>query len=197
MPRRALCFSVDSPIAMFSKASVSPSWAIASSISIAPYLWPAREFGSRCGALVMDSWPPATTMSNSPARMSWSARAIASSPERHTLLTVSAGTLIGMPAFTAAWRAGICPAPAWSTWPMITYWTCSPPIPARSSAALIAKPPRSAPEKDLSEPRRRPIGVRAPATITDVVPWVPAVPDMTHSPYAVRVNEGLPQCTER
>ena len=27
-------------------------------------------------------------------------------PERHTLLTVVAGTVIGMPAFTAAWRAG-------------------------------------------------------------------------------------------
>ena len=64
--------------------------------------------------------PPATTISNSPARMSWSASAIASSPDRHTLLIVSDGTFIGMPASTAAWRAGIWPAPAWSTWPMIT-----------------------------------------------------------------------------
>ena len=31
-----------------------------------------------------------------------------------------AGTLIGIPAFTAAWRAVIWPCPAWSTWPMIT-----------------------------------------------------------------------------
>ncbi len=45
---------------------------------------------------------------------------MASRPERQTLLTVSAGTVIGMPAATAAWRAGIWPAPAWSTWPMIT-----------------------------------------------------------------------------
>ena len=36
--------------------------------------------------MVIDSWPPATMMSNSPARMSWSASAIASSPDRHTLL---------------------------------------------------------------------------------------------------------------
>ena len=41
-------------------------------------------------------------------------------PERHTLLTVVAGTLSGMPAFTAAWRAGIWPWPASSTWPMNT-----------------------------------------------------------------------------
>lgn len=58
----------------------------------------------------MDSWPPATTTSNSPARMSWSASAMASSPDRHTLLTVSAGTFIGMPALIAACRAGIWPA---------------------------------------------------------------------------------------
>ena len=32
-------------------------------------------------------------------------------PERHTLLTVIAGTVIGMPAFTAAWRAVIWPWP--------------------------------------------------------------------------------------
>ena len=57
--------------------------------------------------LDVDSFPPATTMSNSPARISWSASAIASRPDRQTLLIVSAGTLIGMPALTAAWRAGI------------------------------------------------------------------------------------------
>ena len=64
--------------------------------------------------------PPATTTSNSPAPISWSAIAIAFSPDRHTLFTVSAGTVIGMPPLTAACRAVICPAPAWMTWPMIT-----------------------------------------------------------------------------
>ena len=64
--------------------------------------------------------PPATTTSHSPRLISWSADAIALSPERHTLLTVRAGTLIGMPPLTAAWRAVIWPAPAWITWPMIT-----------------------------------------------------------------------------
>src|SRR5438067_9230129 len=37
---------------------------------------------------------------------------------RSTLLIVSAGVSIGSPAPTAAWRAGACPAPACSTWPM-------------------------------------------------------------------------------
>ena len=64
--------------------------------------------------------PPATTTSTSPARISWSASAIAFRPERQTLLMVNAGTSIGMPAATAAWRAVICPAPACRTWPMIT-----------------------------------------------------------------------------
>ena len=93
--------------------------------------------------------------------------AIALRPERHTLLIVIAGTVIGMPAACAACRAGICPAPAVSTWPMITYSTCSGATPDFSSAPLMARPPRSEPEKSLSDPSSRPIGVRAPATITD------------------------------
>ena len=68
----------------------------------------------------MDSWPPATTISASPARIIRAALVMATSPERQTLLTVSAGTLSGMPAVTAAWRAGFCPAPACRTWPMST-----------------------------------------------------------------------------
>ena len=87
---------------------------------VSPYLNPSRDFGSRCGALVIDSMPPATTISTSPARISWSAIAIALSPERQTLLMVIDGTLIEMPPATAALRAGFCPAPARMTWPMIT-----------------------------------------------------------------------------
>ncbi len=160
---------MDAPIAIWSNAQNSPSWAMWSSIVTSPYLNPSRDLGSRCGAWVIDSCPPATTISNSPARISWSARAIASRPERQTLLTVSAGTSIEIPAATAACRAGIWPAPAVSTCPMITYSTWSGATPARSSAALIANPPSWAPEKSFSAPCSRPIGVRAPATITDSV----------------------------
>ena len=38
----------------------------------------------------------------------------------HTLLMLRAGTFMGMPAATAAWRAGIWPAPAVRTCPMMT-----------------------------------------------------------------------------
>ena len=87
---------------------------------VSPYLNPSRDFGSRWGALVIDSMPPATTISTSPARISWSAIAIALSPDRQTLLMVIDGTLIEIPPATAAPRAGFCPAPARMTWPMIT-----------------------------------------------------------------------------
>jgi hypothetical protein len=64
--------------------------------------------------------PPATTVSTSPARIIWSASAMALSPDRQTLLIVMAGTSCGTPARIAAWRAVIWPAPACRTWPMIT-----------------------------------------------------------------------------
>ncbi len=63
-----------------------------SSTSTEPYLYPDRDLGSRCGAWVIDSMPPATTISNSPALISWSASAMASRPDRQTLLIVSDGT---------------------------------------------------------------------------------------------------------
>ena len=86
---------------------------------MSPYLKPSRDFGSRCGALVIDSMPPATTISTSPARISWSAIAMAFRPERHTLLIVIDGMFIGRPAAMPAVRAGFWPAPARMTWPMI------------------------------------------------------------------------------
>jgi hypothetical protein len=54
------------------------------------------------------------------------------------LLIVSEETSLGMPALICAWREGICPWPACSTWPITTCSTCSGSTPARSSAALIA-----------------------------------------------------------
>src|SRR6478752_6423134 len=94
---------------------------------------------------------------------------MASMPDRHILLIVSEGTSQPMPAATAACLAGICPAPAVSTCPMITYSTSDAGTLAFSSAPAIAMAPRSLPEKSLSEPMSLPTGVRAPATITDVV----------------------------
>src|SRR5699024_492891 len=157
--------------------------------------------GSKCGALVIDSMPPATITSNSPAVMSWSARAIASRPDRQTLLIVTEGTSMGTPALTAAWREGIWPAPAWSTCPMTTYPTCSPPTPARSSAAPIAKPPRSTAENPAREPRSRPVGVLAPPTMTEPgmltgLQMVGGASGLQRYPYGLRHSYGCQRYSE-
>ncbi len=59
--------------------------------------------------------PPATTMSYSPAWIIWSAMAMASRPDRQTLLRVNDGVDIGMPASVPVLRAGFWPEPAWIT----------------------------------------------------------------------------------
>src|SRR6478752_4019932 len=94
---------------------------------------------------------------------------MASMPDRHILLIDSDGTSQPMPAATAACLAGICPAPAVRTCPMITYSTADAGTLAFSNAPAIAIAPRSLPEKSFSEPISLPTGVRAPATITEVV----------------------------
>ena len=105
--------------------------------------------------------PPATTTSASPERIIWSARWMAYSPERQTLLTVRAGTPMGMPAFTAACRAGFCPWPACSTCPITTWSTVSAGTPERPRAAAIAMPPSSIAEHPARALPILPMGVRA------------------------------------
>ncbi|MNW04374.1 hypothetical protein D3C71_2004550 [compost metagenome] len=85
--------------------------------------------------------PAATTTVASPTASMRAPSMIAVSPERHTLLTEPEWTCHGMPAPTAAWRAGFCPAPAARTWPMSTASTASAGIPPFSSAPLIAALP--------------------------------------------------------
>ena len=78
----------------------NPSWIIESISSASPSLTPSRPFGRTYGAFVIDSIPPATATSISPARIIWSAIAIADMPDRQTLFTVIAGTSLGRPAPT-------------------------------------------------------------------------------------------------
>src|ERR1700677_417755 len=110
--------------------------------------------------------PPATTTSHWPVMICCAAWAIAVRPDRHSLLTVVAGTLIGTPPATAASRAGFGPTPAWTTLPRMTASTWSPAIPARSRAARIAVPQRAGADNRERPPSILPIGVRAPATRT-------------------------------
>jgi hypothetical protein len=82
--------------------------------------YPNRAFGRRYGAFDIDSIPPATITSCSPARIITSASVAARMPEAHTLLIVSEPTVGPSPIPTDTWRDGIWPAPAWSTSPMTT-----------------------------------------------------------------------------
>ena len=87
-------------------ASVSPSCTIESIICACPMRAPNRATGTRYGARVMFSMPPATTTSTSPARIICDAIATDFSPDPQSMLIVVAGTSFGMPAASAAWRAG-------------------------------------------------------------------------------------------
>ena len=69
---------------------------------MSPRREPSRAFGRTNGAFVIDSMPPATAISRSPARIIWSAIAMAEVPDRQTLFTVMAGISLGMPAAIAA-----------------------------------------------------------------------------------------------
>src|SRR5687768_442990 len=113
------------------------------------------------GAFDIASMPPPTPTSRSPARIAWSRIPTPRIPLAHTLLTVSDETSFGMPPLICAWRLGICPWPACSTWPKTTCWTSSPFTSARSSAASIALPPRSVASSGERPPPSFPNGVRA------------------------------------
>ena len=79
---------------------------IVSTVSSGPIFVPVRVFLIAWGAFDIDSMPPATAISISPAAIARAAPITASRPDPHTLLTVTHGTEFGRPANSAAWRAG-------------------------------------------------------------------------------------------
>src|ERR1700722_368800 len=114
----------------------------------------------------MLSMPPATTTSAERARKrSWAIMA-AFMPEPHILLIVVAPAARGNPAPMAACRAGACPCPAGKTQPIRISSTLSAAIPARSTAAKIARAPSAGALTSFKSPRKPPIGVRAAPTMT-------------------------------
>src|SRR4249919_719079 len=137
-----------------------------SSISTLPYLVPVREPLSRCGALVIDSMPPATTTVAEPALMrSWPS-ITAFMPEPQTLLMVVAPAAVGIFAAMAAWRAGAWPRPAGRTQPMITSSTWSGARPAWSRAPAMAVAPSVGVGTPVNWPSREPMAVRLAPTMT-------------------------------
>src|SRR3954470_5069790 len=111
--------------------------------------------------------PPVTTTSTSPVRIIESAISTARIEDAQTLLIVSAGVSFGRPAAIGPCRAGAWPAPAYSTWPMITYCGSCGSRPIRSSAPRMAIAPSSGASRDARPPPSLPKGVRTAETITD------------------------------
>src|SRR5690348_8899370 len=127
---------------------------------------PVREPLSRCGALVIDSMPPATTTLAVPALIrSWPS-ITAFMPEPQTLLMVVHGAEVGMSAAIAAWRAGAWPSPAGRTQPMISSSTWSAATPACAIAPAIAAAPSVGVGTPVNWPRKEPIAVRLAPTMT-------------------------------
>ena len=138
-----------------------------------------------CGALVIDSMPPATTIEAEPALIRSWASMMAFMPEPQTLLMVVAPAENGMPAATAACRAGAWPRLAGSTQPMITSDTSSAGTPAWASAAAMAVAPSAGVGTPVNWPRKEPMAVRlAPAmTMSDM-----GVPVAVLSPRIIGVG---------
>src|SRR6478672_5799537 len=129
---------------------------------------PLRPLGSRCGALVIDSMPPATTIVAWPEESSSAAIIAAFMPEPHILLMVVAGVDLSRPAPSAAWRAGAWPWPAPSTLPKMRSSTSLAFTPACSMAALIATEPSCEAVTEPNLPCIEPMGVRLAPTMTMV-----------------------------
>ena len=109
---------------------------------------------NRYGACDMFSIPPATTTRASPSRTACEASMTALSPDPQTLLMVSAATVGGKPAFSAACRAGACPTPAERIIPMMTSSTSRKCRPARSRAARMTIDPSSGSRDPLQGPQK-------------------------------------------
>src|SRR3954470_15227812 len=105
MPSSRATFEFCWTMCSSSNVDVRPSETIESISWPLPSRYPKRAFFRRYGAFVIDSMPPVTMHSCSPARIIASAISIARIDDAHTLLIVSAGVSIGRPAPTAACRA--------------------------------------------------------------------------------------------
>ncbi len=158
-------FSAVTPMWYWLYTSHNPSMIMVSTSFASHMRKPSREPIRACGDRLIDSWPPATTISESPLAIDCAPSIAALRPEPHTLLMVIDGIISGSPARIAAWRAGFWPQPAASTWPMITSETCSGATPARSSTLRMTSAPSSEAGVFARLPPNLPIAVRAAPTM--------------------------------
>ena len=103
-PVRSATFSAVSDIESPQRPSVRAATRLSSSFPW-PSRSPTRAPRTTKGAWLMDSMPPASTMSASPASCRCAAEMTAWMPEPQSRFTVSAGTESGTPARSPTWRA--------------------------------------------------------------------------------------------
>ena len=149
-----------------SYASSRPSSIMWSSTWPWPMRMPLRPLGSKCGALVMLSMPPATTRSWLPASSMSCASMVANRPEPHILDSVTAPVPCPSPPLNPACRAGAWPCPAIRQLPNTTWSMRAGSTPARATAAWMAAPPKSCAASDANTPWNAPMGVRAADRMT-------------------------------
>ena len=120
---------------------------------------PVREPSSRCGALVIDSMPPATTMSAEPALIASWPSITAFMPEPQTLLMVVAPVATGMPARDRRLARGRL-AEAGRQHAAHDHFATRPrrATPDCASAALMAVAPRVVAGTPVNWPSRAPSG---------------------------------------
>ena len=136
-------------------------------------------FGITNGARDIDSTPPATIRSASPARTARAAIASESRLEPQSRLTVLPDTSVGSPASSQAIRATLrLSSPAWFAQPNTTSSTAPQSTSgSRSASAVSTCAARSSGRTGASAPPYRPNGVRIPSTRNAVImsasnsPW--------------------------
>ena len=118
--------------------------------SVVSYIvrWPRGKavsgFPVTSGARLIDSTPPATKRSPSPAITAWQAPTIAESPEAQSRFTVTPPTDSGSPASSTAIRATLrLSSPAWFAQPSQTSSISAGATPARSTASPTTSAARS------------------------------------------------------
>jgi len=116
------------------------------------------------GGRVIDSTPPATTTSASPAAIICLAVMIAVSPLAQSRFTVKPGVVLGNPASRVAMRATLrLSSPAWLAAPSTTSSIASGSMPARRTASRTTSAARSSGRTWARPPAYRPMGVRTPS----------------------------------
>ena len=128
------------------------------------------------GARLMDSVPPAMTMSAAPALIMCEAMMMADSPEAQSRFTVMPGTSLGKPASSAARRATLrFSSPAPLALPRMTSSTTAGSSPSRATSSCSVSAARSSGRTLDSAPPYLPTGVRTPPTRNASVIVAPTV----------------------